>query len=101
MMTEPGIGWARGLGPTRGRARALSRPGPPCGAALAAQPPTMSSPAPPSSTPFARVHVTFAEPLRVDEEGPRALVIAGRTIAERLMAAETRAHEALGVEVDW
>lgn len=51
--------------------------------------------------PFARVHVTFAEPLRVDEEGPRALVTAGRTIAERLMAAETRAHEALDVEVDW
>ena len=51
--------------------------------------------------PFARVHVTFAEPLQVNEEGPRALVIAGRTIAERLIDAETRAHGALGVEVDW
>lgn len=51
--------------------------------------------------PFARVHVTFAEPLRVDEEGPRALVTAGRTVAERLIEAETRAHESLGVEVDW
>lgn len=52
--------------------------------------------------PFARVHITFAEPLHVppgasDEELPRFCGI----LAERLLAAERQCATSLGVEVDW
>lgn len=51
--------------------------------------------------PFARVALVYGEPLVVEQDGPDAIAAATDEIRARMLAAEERGFDHLGVKADW